>query len=111
MAGASGLARPEQPVYVASRVATAGPPGTEEQKRAIVGGALRGEIVIVLGYTEPDSGSDVAAAKTRAERDGDEWLINGQKMFTCTAHLATHAFMLTRSNPRAGRFPMVVAAY
>jgi alkylation response protein AidB-like acyl-CoA dehydrogenase len=72
---------------------------TEEQKRAIVGGALRGEILIVLGYTEPDSGSDVAAAKTRAERDGDEWVINGQKMFTSTAHLATHVFMLTRSNP------------
>jgi alkylation response protein AidB-like acyl-CoA dehydrogenase len=72
---------------------------TEEQKREIVGGALRGEIVIVLGYTEPDSGSDVAAAKTRAERDGDEWVINGQKMFTSTAHRATHVFMLTRSNP------------
>jgi alkylation response protein AidB-like acyl-CoA dehydrogenase len=71
---------------------------TEEQKHAIVGGALRGEVLIVLGYTEPDSGSDVAAAKTRAERDGDEWVINGQKMFTSTAHLATHVFMLTRSN-------------
>ncbi len=71
---------------------------TEEQKRAYVGGALRGEIVIVLGYSEPDSGSDVAAAKTRSQRDGDEWLINGQKMFTSTAHRATHVFMLTRSN-------------
>jgi alkylation response protein AidB-like acyl-CoA dehydrogenase len=80
--------------------------GTEEQKRTIIGGVLRGEIVIVLGYTEPESGSDVAAAKTRAElvkgggeAGGDEWMINGQKMFTSTAHLATHAFMLTRSNP------------
>ena len=71
---------------------------TEEQKRTYVGGALRGEIVIVLGYSEPDSGSDVAAAKTRSQRDGDEWLINGQKMFTSTAHRATHVFMLTRSN-------------
>ena len=71
---------------------------TEEQKSAIVGGTLRGEILIVLGYTEPESGSDVAAAKTRSERDGDEWLINGQKMFTSTAHMATHVFMLTRSN-------------
>jgi alkylation response protein AidB-like acyl-CoA dehydrogenase len=73
--------------------------GTEEQKRAYIGGALRGEIIIVLGYTEPDSGSDVAAAKTRSERDGGEWRINGQKMFTSTAHMATHVFMLTRSNP------------
>jgi alkylation response protein AidB-like acyl-CoA dehydrogenase len=71
---------------------------TEEQKREFIGGALRGEIVIVLGYTEPDSGSDVAAAKTRSERDGEEWLINGQKMFTSTAHRGTHVFMLTRSN-------------
>ena len=72
--------------------------GTEEQKRTIVGGTLAGEVIIVLGYTEPDSGSDVAAAKTKAERDGDEWLINGQKMFTSTAHMASHVFMLTRSN-------------
>jgi alkylation response protein AidB-like acyl-CoA dehydrogenase len=72
---------------------------TEDQKREFIGGALRGEVVIVLGYTEPDSGSDVAAAKTRSERDGDEWVINGQKMFTSTAHMATHVFMLTRSNP------------
>jgi hypothetical protein len=79
--------------------------GTEEQKRAIVGGALAGEVIIVLGYTEPDSGSDVAAAKTRAELvkgggevGGEEWLINGQKMFTSTAHMASHVFMLTRSN-------------
>jgi alkylation response protein AidB-like acyl-CoA dehydrogenase len=71
---------------------------TEEQKRTYVGGALRGEIIIVLGYTEPDSGSDAAAAKTRAQRDGDEWLISGQKMFTSTAHRGTHVFMLTRSN-------------
>src|SRR6266496_282430 len=72
--------------------------GTEEQKAAIVGGALAGEVLIVLGYTEPDSGSDVAAAKTKAERDGEEWLVNGQKMFTSTAHMASHVFMLTRSN-------------
>jgi alkylation response protein AidB-like acyl-CoA dehydrogenase len=77
--------------------------GTEEQKRTIVGGALAGEVIIVLGYTEPDSGSDVAAAKTRAERDGDEWVINGQKMFTSTAHMASHVFMLTRSNTKVAK--------
>jgi alkylation response protein AidB-like acyl-CoA dehydrogenase len=73
--------------------------GTEEQKREFIPGALRGDIIIVLGYSEPDSGSDVAAAKTRAARDGDEWIINGEKMFTTNAHLGTHAFMLTRTNP------------
>jgi alkylation response protein AidB-like acyl-CoA dehydrogenase len=73
--------------------------GSEDQKTEIIGGALRGEILIALGYTEPDSGSDVAAAKTRAVRDGDEWVINGQKMFTTHADLASHVFMLTRTNP------------
>jgi len=73
--------------------------GTEEQKVEIIGGALRGEILIALGYSEPDSGSDVAAAKTRAVRDGDEWVVNGQKMFTTHANLASHIFMLTRTNP------------
>lgn len=75
--------------------------GTEAQKQFFVRGALAGEVVIVLGYTEPDSGSDAAAAKCKAQRDGDEWVINGQKMFTSTAHLGTHVFMLTRSNPEA----------
>jgi alkylation response protein AidB-like acyl-CoA dehydrogenase len=80
---------------------TLGDVGTEQQKQEIIGGALRGDIIIALGYSEPDSGSDVAAAKTRAVRDGDEWLITGQKMFTSSAHQATHVFMLTRTNPEA----------
>ena len=56
-------------------------------------------MLIALGYSEPDSGSDVAAAKTTAVRDGDDWVINGQKMFTSTAQLATHVFVLARTNP------------
>jgi alkylation response protein AidB-like acyl-CoA dehydrogenase len=73
--------------------------GTEEQKREILPKALTGEVIIVLGFTEPESGSDVAAAKTRAERDGDEWVINGQKMFTTNAHIGDYVFLLTRTNP------------
>jgi alkylation response protein AidB-like acyl-CoA dehydrogenase len=72
--------------------------GTEEQKRLILPPALAGEIIIVLGFTEPESGSDVAAAQTRAVRDGDQWVINGQKMFTTNAQEADYAFMLTRTN-------------
>jgi alkylation response protein AidB-like acyl-CoA dehydrogenase len=72
--------------------------GTEEQKRSIIPAALRGEILIALGYSEPDSGSDVAAAKTRAVKDGDEWVIDGQKMFTSTAQSSSHVFVLARSN-------------
>jgi alkylation response protein AidB-like acyl-CoA dehydrogenase len=59
---------------------------------------IRGEVLIALGYTEPDSGSDAAAAKCRSVRDGDEWVIDGQKTFTSTAQLATHVFLLTRSS-------------
>ena len=73
--------------------------GTEEQKQAYVGGAIRGEVLIALGYTEPDSGSDVAAAKTTATRDGDTWVIEGQKMFTSLAEVCSHVIVLARTNP------------
>jgi alkylation response protein AidB-like acyl-CoA dehydrogenase len=73
--------------------------GTEEQKREYISAALRGELLVALGYSEPDSGSDVAAAKTTAVRDGNEWVINGQKMFTSTAQVSSHVFLLTRTNP------------
>jgi alkylation response protein AidB-like acyl-CoA dehydrogenase len=73
--------------------------GTDEQKELILPKALGGDIIIVLGFTEPESGSDVAAAQTRAVRDGDEWIVNGQKMFTTNAQEADYCFMLTRTNP------------
>jgi len=73
--------------------------GTPAQQRAIIPRALAGEIVIVLGFTEPEAGSDVAAAATRAVRDGDDWIINGQKMFTTNAQIGDYAFMLARTNP------------
>ena len=57
-----------------------------------------GDLLISLGYTEPDAGSDVAAVSTRADWDGDEWALNGQKMFTTFAHLADYVFLLTRTN-------------
>ena len=59
----------------------------------------RGEVITCLGYTEPESGSDVAAAKTRAVRDGDEWAIDGQKMFTSGADICQYVFLLTRTDP------------
>lgn len=75
--------------------------GTPAQKELVIPRALRGEIIIVLGFTEPECGSDVAAAQTRAVRDGDEWVINGSKMFTTNAQEGDYAFMLTRTNPDA----------
>ena len=61
----------------------------------------RGEISACLGYTEPSGGSDVFAAKTRAVRDGDGWIINGQKMFTSGAELASYVILITRTDPDA----------
>src|SRR5262249_2134072 len=55
--------------------------GTEEQKQEWVVPAIKGEKILCLGITEPDAGSDVAGIKTRAVRDGDEWVINGSKTY------------------------------
>ncbi len=73
--------------------------GTDEQRRDLVPGLRDGEFLVALGLTEPDAGSDLAAARTRAVRDGEEWVINGQKIYTSNAQHATHVFLLTRSNP------------
>jgi alkylation response protein AidB-like acyl-CoA dehydrogenase len=72
--------------------------GTPDQKQRVLPGIVRGEIQVCLGYSEADSGSDVAAARTRAIRDGDEWVINGEKMFTSLAQVSDYVFLLTRTN-------------
>ena len=64
--------------------------GTEEQKKHFLPRMVRGEITFALGYTEPSGGTDLASLKTRAEADGDDYVINGQKMFTSGAHYSTH---------------------
>jgi alkylation response protein AidB-like acyl-CoA dehydrogenase len=73
--------------------------GSDELKRRILPGVAAGETLICLGYTEPEGGSDVFACKTRAVLDGDEWVVDGQKMFTTFAHRADYCFLLTRSDP------------
>ena len=72
--------------------------GTDWQKQTIIPGILSGEVLCCLGYSEPDAGSDVAACATRAEQDGEQWIVNGQKMFTTLAHEAHYVFLLTRTN-------------
>ena len=73
--------------------------GTAEQKERILRPVAEGKILLALGYTEPDAGSDLASVQTRAVRDGDGWLINGQKMFTTMGHLADYVFLLARTDP------------
>src|SRR5262245_4716003 len=76
---------------------------SEELKREVLPRILAGEAIISLGYTEPASGSDVAAAQTRAVRDGEQWVIDGQKMFTSGANLAQYVFLLTRTDASAAK--------
>ncbi|ASW84928.1 MULTISPECIES: acyl-CoA dehydrogenase family protein [Mycobacterium] len=73
--------------------------GSAELKARVLPGVAAGEVLICLGYTEPAGGSDVFACATRSERDSDEWIVNGQKIFTTFAHLADYCFLLTRSQP------------
>ena len=73
--------------------------GNEQLQREVLPGIADGTIRVCLGYTEPDTGSDLAAVRTRAVRDGDEWILNGQKMFTTGAQFCQYSFCLTRTNP------------
>ena len=73
--------------------------GTEEQKNYFLPRLVQGEVIFALGYTEPSGGTDLASLKTRAEEDGDAYVINGQKMFTSGAHYCTHIYLMARTDP------------
>ena len=75
--------------------------GSEEQKRRFLPGILAGEIHFAIGYSEPDAGTDLAALKTEAKREGDHYLINGTKIFTSGADAADYIWLAVRTDPDA----------
>jgi len=84
-------------------ISTVGPTimnfGSDEQKKFFLPKILKGEIHFCIGYSEPGAGTDLAALSTKAERDGDEYIINGQKMWTSLASDADYVWLAVRTNP------------
>lgn len=74
--------------------------GTEEQKRSVLPKIAAGEMNFCQMFTEPEAGSDLASLKTRAVRDGDDFVLNGTKVFN-SAHLASHGYLMARTDPEA----------
>ena len=75
--------------------------GTDEQKERFLPAILAGEIHFAIGYTEPGAGTDLASLRTSATRDGDEYVVNGQKVFTSGGHAADFVWLACRTDPRA----------
>lgn len=75
--------------------------GNEWQRSEIVPRILAGDCMIAIGYSEPGAGTDLASLKTSAVRDGDGWVINGQKMWTSLAHFCDYVWLAVRTDPDA----------
>ncbi len=75
--------------------------GTEEQKKQYIPMIAQGEVDFALGYSEPNAGTDLASLELRAVRDGDEYVLNGTKIFTSLAHKAEYVWLAARTNPNA----------
>ncbi len=73
--------------------------GTAEQKAMFLPRILAGDVHFAIGYTEPGAGTDLASLTTRAVRDGDEYIVNGQKIFTTGAHHADYVWLACRTDP------------
>jgi alkylation response protein AidB-like acyl-CoA dehydrogenase len=76
--------------------------GSEELKAEVLPTLMTGESLVCFGMTEPDAGSDLPNIQTRAVQDGDDWIINGSKVWTTMAHVSDWAFMFTRTGEKEG---------
>jgi 3-oxo-4-pregnene-20-carboxyl-CoA dehydrogenase beta subunit len=116
--GGRGLGQVEQQIFVneaaradvplpAVTLQTVGPTlqahGTPAQKDFFLPKILAGEVHFAIGYTEPEAGTDLASLRTRGERDGDEYVVNGQKIFTTGGHDADYVWLACRTDPGAPR--------
>ena len=77
--------------------------GTEEQKKKFLPGILSGEVHFAIGYSEPEAGTDLASLRTTAVRHGDEYIVNGQKMWTTGAHDADYVWLACRTDPTVAK--------
>jgi alkylation response protein AidB-like acyl-CoA dehydrogenase len=77
--------------------------GTEQQKQRWLPAILRGEVEFAIGYSEPEAGSDLASLRTTGRRDGDDWVITGEKLWNTGAEFATHEWLVCRTDPDAPR--------